>query len=166
MKKRNFLLALLFLMIALTPLCTVSCKKQRTFENGTLYLNDNFVTDDHIYISSDGVAKLSIVDVFESLGVGIEYESDNLIRVTYDEKEFYLNIAEKALYREGDSRNWILIPPGSKVFSAEVIDGKLIVESAGIRATLQVEFGIFVRFNVDEENLKVTMIIEEKSLEK
>lgn len=157
MKKRNFLLVLLFLMIASTPLFAVSCKKQRVFKSASLYLNDSFVTNKNIYISSDGIAKFSLLEIFKCLNFSIEPQENNSIKIIYNEKEYYLNITEKAFYRKGETNNLIIIPPGSEVFSIEVIDGDLIVQAGGIVTLLQMEFDISIKYTCDKENLRVNI---------
>ena len=157
-----YLLISVAIIIAIILCSTVLFREnERTFEKGVLYLDDNLIANDNVFISADGVLKLPIVDIFESLGMGLEYENDNLIRITYEEKEYYLNIAEKALYKEGNPSNCICFPPDARIFYKEVIDGKLVVGYNAIKTTLQIEFGILVKFNVDEENMKVTMVVVE-----
>ncbi|MBE6617871.1 MAG: hypothetical protein E7627_08050 [Ruminococcaceae bacterium] len=145
-----------FLVLGVVAFSLLMPKEPKSpIENGVLTVNGRTLEGTNAIIY-DGYAKLPLLEVMSNIGFQIEWKDANFADIKLDDKVYVLNIAEKTLIEEGGTFDYLEIPPGSKNYRCEILDGELFLDSNTFRVITR-RMGRGVKVDVNYSNAIVTI---------
>lgn len=120
------------------------------------YLNVNgttVITSNMYFNNSPRCAMLPFTTVMNALGATTEWENASVARIMFREKEYILNTSEKQLVESGQSANYIIPTPGSKVY-CQVIENEFLLDHLTFKTSLLM-MGLPITINVDYDTYTV-----------
>lgn len=101
-------------------------------------------------------AKLPLTEVLISLGMTVEWVTDNTANLTYEGKEYVLNLANVSLIEKGKTFNLLLPAPGDHRFHT-VLNRELLLDTNTIRNALH-EIGVKIHVYINYEDETVYIV--------
>ena len=117
--------------------------------NVTLFLNEK---------TEEEIITLPFVLFLNSIGMEVEWVSENEAFVYDGNKKYAMNISDITLYTEGSNENlFVYVDGGYSVY--KTLEKELVVDSASVTCTL-LEMGIKARFSIDKTERIIYATVE------
>lgn len=118
-------------------------------ECGVLKINGSDVAQENVLIRST-YAELPLTQVMKNLDVKVEWINKTSAQITYEDKEYTLNLSEVSLVEVGATINLLLPPPGGNRYY-KVLEKELVLDSNTIKSTLY-QMGIKINVYIDRKD--------------
>ena len=116
-----------------------------------LYLNGVKISD-VIYNEEHRYFELPLIKIFISMGATVEWESDTIANILFNEKNYTLDVLNYTIVEKDDEINLLCPLPGSNYTPClNFIDGELFVDNSLSSMLLMFELGL--DFSWDHDTL-------------
>ena len=101
--------------------------------------------------------EVPLVEIMQNLGVDFEWEDMYTAKVFLDDKKYVLDLSKETLTEEGESFNYLSVPPGSKHYSCKTADKELFLDYSTFMVVVRkLGYKVFVDYNENEIDIVVT----------
>lgn len=102
-------------------------------------------------------AELPLLVVFQQLGGEIEWDSNHVANVTYNEKQYVLSLADEPSLKQLGTDDDLLIPaPGGGMFVCKAITKDVVLDDTTLRCVFR-WLGTHLNIDIDYENAIVSI---------
>lgn len=153
--KRSFIALYITIILLATVGCRSMDKEDSSVQSPYKLIVDGKEVDCHGYLvidESNYVTELPVLTIMKALGADIEWLDEESVLITYDGKEYLLDIPNISLSERGEFENYIAPPPGGSADCYEFYGDEFVVGGIAFSYFLKT---IHVKLTVDYDNLIV-----------
>ncbi len=148
------LLLAALIAIAIYFCCVMTRVEQ--FKSAALQINGEIIDGTTVTAHRDW-AELPLLVVFNQLGAEIEWDTDAIANIAFNEKQYVLSLADERSFKQlGTDDDWLIPAPGNSMFVCEAITKDVVLDDTTLRWVFRWS-GTHLNIDIDYENAIVSI---------